>query len=82
MVFTTVPKEHQSLLVAIVGPLEAMPNLAARVALNQVPLAASALADRNGVIRRAEARASAAEAVPKAVVAFTVAAAAAERVHL
>jgi hypothetical protein len=76
-VFTIVPEGRQSLLAAIVGPLEAMPNLAARAVLAPAPLPASALAERNGVFRRAEAPASAPEAV------FTaVAAAAAESLQL
>ena len=88
--FTTVPKERQSLSAATAAPLAAMPSLAARAmfAPGRTPRyrppellrsdaelararaifapalsAASAMAERNGVFRRAEAPASAAEAV-------------------
>jgi hypothetical protein len=81
VVFTIVPKGRPSLLAAIVGPLEASPNLVDRAVLAPAPLAASALAERNGAFRRAEAPVSAAEAgfTPAA---FMVAVAAAESVQL
>jgi hypothetical protein len=60
--FTTVPKERPSLSAATVGPLAAMPTLAVRVAFARAPSAASAMGERNGVFRRAEALALAVEA--------------------
>jgi hypothetical protein len=79
---TTGPEEHQSLSAAITGPLEAMPSLAARAALAPAPLAASAMAGRNGVFRRAEVPASEGEAAfTAAEVAFTAVADTAERTH-
>ena len=67
-VSTTVPKERPSLSAAAAGPLAAMPSLAARAAFARAPSVASAMAERNGVFRRAEALALA------AVAAFTAAA--------
>jgi hypothetical protein len=66
--FTTAPKERRSLSAAIAGPLAAMPNLAVRAVFAPEPSAATAMAERNGAFRRAEAPASVA-----AEVAFTVA---------
>jgi hypothetical protein len=74
-VYTIVPKERLSLLAATAGPFAAMPSLVAKVASVPVPSAASAMAERNEVFRRAEALASAAE------VCFTAPAAAAESVQ-
>jgi hypothetical protein len=61
-VLTTVPKERPSLSAATAGPLAAMPSLAVRAAFARTPSAASAMAERNGVFRRAEALALAVEA--------------------
>jgi hypothetical protein len=61
-VLATVAKECPSLSAATAGPLAAMPRLAARAAFAPAPSAASAMAERSVVFRRAEALALAVEA--------------------
>jgi hypothetical protein len=74
-VVKTAAKERPSLSAATAGPLAAMPRLTARAAFARAPSAASAMAERNGVFRRAEALALVVEAAFTAVVeaAFTAA---------
>jgi hypothetical protein len=83
-VFTTAPKEPPSLSAAIAGPLAAMPNLAVRAVFAPVPSAATAMAERNGAFRRAEAPALVAAEVAFMVAeaAFTAAVDTAERTQL
>jgi hypothetical protein len=66
---------------ATAAPLVAMPSLVARAAFVPMPSAASAVAERNGVSRRAEAPASAVEAA-STVEAFMAEAVATERPQL
>ena len=67
---TTVPERRHSLSAVTAEPLAAMPSLAVRVVFAPALSAGTAMVERNGVFRHAEAPASAAEA------AFTVAEAA------
>jgi hypothetical protein len=60
---TTVPERRHSLSAATTGLLAATPSLAVRVVFAPAPSADSAVAERNGIFRRAGAPASAAEAV-------------------
>jgi hypothetical protein len=67
-VVKTVAKERPSLSAATAGPLAAMPRLEARPAFARAPSAASAMVERNGVFRRAEALALAVAAALTAAV--------------
>ena len=59
----TVPKGRHSLSVATTGPLAATPSLAVRAEFGRAPSTGTVMVERNAAFRRAEAPASAAEAV-------------------
>src|ERR1700747_1200574 len=62
-VITTVPKGRHSLSGATTGPLAAPPSLAVRAEFGRAPSTGTVMVERNAAFRRAEAPASAAEAV-------------------